>query len=176
MINSNIDLVVVLCFFNPPRQLQIHKPGAGAITTSQPQEVTMGLFGRKKVALPPPVVFGLAKAESVYAATRGRFDGDMFKAVPFAMVATAQVLGAQVTIQSEAEAEVARLAAEAQRVETENAARQERAVRTIATLQEEIKNEERAASVAKSVAADVVEKLNGRKADVGLVASFFDIS
>lgn len=45
---------------------------------------------------------GLDKATRIYNATHGRYDADASKAVPFAIMATAEALGVKVTIQEEA--------------------------------------------------------------------------
>lgn len=45
---------------------------------------------------------GLDKATKIYNATKGRYDADASKAVPFAIMATAEALGVKVTIQEEA--------------------------------------------------------------------------
>jgi hypothetical protein len=50
---------------------------------------------------PEPIVFGLEKAKVIYNKTNGRYDGDGSKAVPFTMMATAELLGAQVTVKEE---------------------------------------------------------------------------
>lgn len=55
---------------------------------------TAYMFGGRKL--------GLDKATKIYNATQGRYDADASKAVPFAIMATAEALGVKVTIQEEA--------------------------------------------------------------------------
>lgn len=122
----------------------------------------------------PKVTFGLDKAKAIFNAARGRY-ADETKAVPFAILQTAEAMGAEITLFAEAQERKAEIAASVKEATTraENAAADGQA--EIARLEEAKRGiEAEIAAVTNRMTARKLT-LNGEAEAITAVETFFKI-
>jgi hypothetical protein len=128
----------------------------------------MELFYGKKIA------FGLKQASVIYDKTKGRFN-DGSKAVPFAILATAELLGCDICIQEEAETSVEELDIEIATALDENEAFEEVAEAEIEALKLKIVVKEMAIEEAAKDTERHVQELSDDRNYTEEVADFFNV-
>ncbi|MFA5961283.1 MAG: hypothetical protein WC848_01200 [Parcubacteria group bacterium] len=126
---------------------------------------------------PKPIqpVLGLYQAEAVYDRANGLIKGDGSKAVPFSIIATAQVLGARVCIGEECTSAVEMLDSDADNTQQGADEFAEKVAKIIANLHEQINQHEVNLNASMQEASEELGKLAARRAKVVAVGEFFNI-
>ena len=135
------------------------------------------IFGKKPEA-PQPVIsetkkLGLATAETIFKQANGSIKGDESGAVPFAIVATAEALGAEVTIQEECALAVDELAIEVVAAQEDLEVESHFASKKILELEARIQMEKDAVAKTEEQTGEAVHYLNQRREEVADVSKFF---
>ena len=132
------------------------------------------IFGEKAEPQKKPVL-GLQQAEEIYTQASDGIKNDSAKAVPFAIIATAQALGADVTVCDECSRVVSNI--ETSVASTQNHVIEERkkSDARINELQAQIEKEIRSIEHTKKYAATKIAELETRKNEVSKIADFFTL-
>ncbi len=129
------------------------------------------LFGQKE----KPKKLGLREAEQIYAKATGLIKSDESKSVPFAIMATATVLGAEVTVCEECEKTESVLAADMTATQEKIAEEKKGAEREINRLYSAIDAISAETRRKEGLAKKRIEDLESRRSEVSEIRSFFHI-
>jgi hypothetical protein len=120
-------------------------------------------------------VLGLREAEVVFDRANGMIKGDGSKAVPFAIIVTAEVLGAEVRVEQDCKESIADLEGAAQSTGESQVQLTQVVTEIILDLQKQIAEKEISLQEAGEVATRQISELMSRKDKVSQVRDFFNI-
>jgi uncharacterized protein HemX len=129
------------------------------------------IFGQKE----EPKKLGLREAEQIYAKATGLIKSDESKGVPFAIMATATVLGADVTVCEECKRTETALKADATATQKEVEEEKRGAEREINRLYSAIDAISAETRRKEGLAKKRIEDLESRRSEVSEIRSFFHI-
>jgi hypothetical protein len=119
--------------------------------------------------------FGLQKARDIYLAAKGKFDSEGDKAVPFAILATANALGAYVRIKGEGQEEIIKINEHTLEVVGRNEGLIKSSEERISNLFKEIETEKRSISINKKTIEETVTKNEEAIKGTQAILDFFTV-
>lgn len=122
-----------------------------------------------------PVIFGLQHALNIFRQTKGRYDGDESKAVPFAILATATALGAEVKIQEEGMEAIENINEIINEKLSSNANFEKRMQAVIADMLKDVEEKKISIEEAASRTQKAVEDFTRNKNEVEAALEFFTV-